>query len=421
VRRFLLALIVLVAGSALWGSPGAFAAPSSWCGTEATPTDRPDVVTGQQIHAIWAIPSDGTDTFGTGSARIADDVASMVSWWAGQDPTRVPRFDQASFTTGTCLDISSVRLPDPSSTFVGDPGTAFTQIANDLSSAGFDSDHKRYLVYYDGPTVDAQTCGVGGGDFAQGPAFAVVFTQDCLGPPPVYTDSVATHELLHALGALPTGAPHECPAPHQSHPCDATNDVLYWLNPGTPLAQQVLDVGHDDYYGHSGTWIDIQDSLWLHRLDLPQFSLAVTLTGAGSVASDLPGLQCEASCTTQWDQGETPTLMPTPAAGSRFVGWKGACAGIAYCALDITAAKSVTAVFGPVTIPVKLATTGRGKVTCRPLCTKTFRAGTALTLRAVPTKGWKFVRWSGSCIGTRPVCAPHTDFALSVRATFRKR
>ena len=26
------------------------------------------------------------------------------------------------------------------------------------------------------------------------------------------------------------------------------------------LQQQVLDVNHDDYYAHSGTWDDIQDS-----------------------------------------------------------------------------------------------------------------------------------------------------------------
>jgi uncharacterized protein (DUF779 family) len=42
-------------------------------------------------------------------------------------------------------------------------------------------------------------------------------------------------------------------------------------------------------------------------------------------------------------------------------------------------------------------------------------------LRAVAAKGWRFVRWSGGCAGTRPVCSPKTDFALLVRATFRKR
>jgi len=417
VRR--LVLILLLAGAALWSSPGAFAA--GWCGTDASPTDRPDVVTGQQIHAIWAIPSDGVDTFGTGAAKIADDFASMTTWWAGQDPTRVPRLDQATFAAGTCLDISSVRLPDTGATFVGDPGSAFDRIANDLAAAGFDNQYKKYVVYYDGPTIDAQTCGVGGGSFDSGPAFAMVFTRDCLGPPSVFTDSVAAHELLHGLGAVPTGAPHECPPPHQAHVCDAANDVMNWLNPGTPLAQQVLDVGHDDYYGHPGTWQDIQDSLWLHRLDLPQFPLAVALSGSGSVASDLPGLDCETSCTTQWDQGETPTLLPRPAAKSRFVGWRGACSGIASCRLDIDSAKAVIAVFGPVTIPVNVATTGKVTVSCTPVCSRIFKAGRALTLRAVPAKGWRFVRWSGGCAGTRPVCSPRTDFALSVRATFRRR
>jgi hypothetical protein len=425
VRRAL--LVLLLAGAALWAAPGALAA--GWCGTDVSATDRPDVVTGQQVHAIWAIPSDGTDTFATGAAKIADDVTSLTAWWAGQDPTRVPRLDQATFTTGTCLDISSVKLPDPGSTFAGDAGTDFDRLANDLASAGFDNPYKRYLVYYDGPAVDATTCGVGGGSFDSGPAFAFVFTHDCLGPPAVFTDSVATHELLHALGALPTGAPNACtpatnpvgPVADAAHPCDSTTDVLYPLNSGTPLAQQVLDYGHDDYYAHPGTWIDVQDSLWLHRLDQPQFPLAVAMSGSGSVTSDLPGLACPAACTTQWDQGETPTLVPTPARGSRFVGWKGACSGLGYCQLILDAAKQVTAVFGPVAVPVKVSTAGKGKVTCKPACSKGFHAGNPLTLRAVAAKGWRFVRWSGGCAGTRPVCSPKTDFALSVRATFRRR
>jgi hypothetical protein len=418
VRRAFLLVLVLV-GAALWATPGALAA--GWCGTGPSATDLPDAVTGQQIHAIWVIPSDGADSFAVGAPKIADDVASLTTWWAGQDPTRIPRFDQATFTTGTCLDISSVRLLDPASAFAGDPNVAFNRLANDLVASGFDSLYKRYLVYYDGPIADPLTCGLGAGAFDQGPAFAVVFTRDCL-PPAAYSDAVAAHELLHALGALPAGAPHECPPPHQRHPCDATNDVLYWLNPGTPLAQQVLDVGHDDYYAHSGSWIDIQDSLWLHRLDLPQFPIALTVSGAGSVASDLPGLECAASCTTEWDQGSVPALSATPGPTSRFVGWKGgSCAGVGDCSLTIDGPKAVTAVFGPTTVPVKVTTTGKGKVTCRPACSKVFHAGRSLKLRAVPAKGWRFVRWGGGCAGTRPVCSPRTDFALRVHATFRKR
>ena len=139
------------------------------------------------------------------------------------------------------------------------------------------------------------------------------------------------------------------------------------------------------------------------------------------MTSDLPGVACTAACTTQWDQGTKVTLAPTPARTTRFVRWAGACAGTAACVLDLSQAASVTAVFGPATIPVKVSTSGKGAVKCSPACSKTFSAGSRLTLRAVPAKGWKFVRWGGACTGTRLVCTPKTDYALTVRANFKKK
>jgi hypothetical protein len=414
VRRLLL---LAAASAAFFGVHASASLAAGWCGTGASPIDRPDVTTGRQVHAIWAVPSDGGDTFATGAPLMADDIASVTSWWQGQDPTRIPRFDEAVFGTSECVDISSVRLPQPASTFAGDPAAAFDEMVRELANMGFDNSFKKYLIYYDGPVIDSRVCGVGGGSFDHGPAFAIVLRADC---PSVHTDSVAAHELLHALGALPEGAPHACPG-DSGHPCDSPQDVLYPFNSGAPLSAQVLDVNHDDYYGHSGSWIDIQDSLWLHRLDLPQEPLALTLAGTGSVVSDVPGVDCTLTCTTQWDQGSTLTLMPAPKPGSRFVRWQGACSGIAYCALDVTAPVAVRALFGPVTIPLRVSTAGEGRVACTPTCGKTFKAGRALTLRAVPAKKWRFVRWSGGCTGTRPTCRPATDFALSVRATFRKR
>jgi hypothetical protein len=104
-------LVACVFSAALWLAPGAFAA--GWCGgSEETGADRPDVVTAQQIHAVVALPSDAADSFATDAGRIADDVNSMLTWWQGQDPTRIPRFDQAAFPSGACLDISFVRLPE---------------------------------------------------------------------------------------------------------------------------------------------------------------------------------------------------------------------------------------------------------------------------------------------------------------------
>ena len=50
------------AGAALWLVPGALGA--GWCGTGESPKDLPDLVTGQQIHSVVVVPSDGTSTTG---------------------------------------------------------------------------------------------------------------------------------------------------------------------------------------------------------------------------------------------------------------------------------------------------------------------------------------------------------------------
>jgi hypothetical protein len=291
---------------------------------------------------------------------------------------------------------------------------------NDLLGSGFASVYKKYYVYYDGPSVQTNICGTGGGDFAVGPrpGYSVVWLNGCPGVP---SDQVGTHELIHVLGALPAGAPHACPG-DAGHPCDAQFvDVLSPYTDGRPLQQQVLDVNHDDYYAHSGTWDDLQDSVWLSHLNTPQLPLSVAMIGTGRVTSDLPGLDCATACTTQWDQGSVVPLSASAGSGLRFLRWTGACSGNISCVVTLTQAQSVTAVFGPLTIPVKVATTGRGSVRCTPVCSKAFPAGDPLTLRAIPAKGWKFTGWSGGCKGKQLVCRPTTETALTVRATFRKK
>jgi hypothetical protein len=412
VRR-LAALVV--AGAALWLAPGALAA--GWCGTGESSIDRPDVTAGQQIHAVYAIPSDGTDNFVTVANKLADDVNSITNWWITQDATRTPRFDMAAFPGGTCLDISFLRLSQSAAALQG-ASTSYNAIRSDLFATAFANSYKKYLVYYDGPSVETNVCGSGVGDFAFGPAYAMVWLGGC---PQVPTDAVAAHELTHALGAVPAGAPHECAPPDNGHVCDSNLDLLYPYTTGRPLSQLVLDVNHDDYYEHTTNGIDIRNSLWLRHLDTPQEPLDVSLVGSGTVTSDVPGVDCTSTCSTLWDEGSSITLAAAPRPGRRFVKWTGACAGNATCALVLDQPQSATAVFGPLTIALRVTTAGRGHVACTPACGKTFRAGNSLRLRAVPAKGWKFLRWSGGCTGTRLRCSPPTDSALSVRATFRKR
>jgi len=414
-----------VAAGALWGAPGAFAA--GWCGSGESAVDRPDVTTGAQIHAIWVVPADSPDTFATGAAKMADDLASISTWWVGQDPTRTPRIDNASFPAGTCADISFVRLAEPASALTG-ASNAFNSIENDLESTGFGNLFKKYLVYYDGPLVETDICGSGVGQLDSGPSFAIVWLAGC---PDVPTDGIAAHELLHAMGALPTGAPNACTAANNpvgafadaGHPCDSNTDVLYpEAAPGVPLSQLVLDYNHDDYYSHSGAWGDLQDSDWLHLIAAPLVPLVLKIAGAGVVTSVVPGVVCSTSCTTQWDGGSETPLLAQAARGKRFVGWAGKCTGRGDCNVTLGGAVSVTATFGPVRVPVALGKTGQGSVTCTPKCGKTFAGGAPVTLRAVPAKGWKFASWTGDCANVRiATCRPKTDFHIRARAVFRKR
>ena len=109
-----------------------------------------------------------------------------------------------------------------------------------------------------------------------------------------------------------------------------------------PLSAKLLDPGRDDYYGHAGGWTDSQDSPWLVRLDA-QTPLAVTISGPGSVAADVPRMQCAATCTTTWNAGQRLTLSAAPGSGAKLVRWEGACSGSGSCAVDVTPGAAVTA------------------------------------------------------------------------------
>jgi hypothetical protein len=92
---------------------------------------------------------------------------------------------------------------------------------------------------------------------------------------------------VHTFDAVSGSAPHHC---SDGHVCDVANDLLNASLSGAELETHVLDGGHDDYYGHSGTWPDVQDSLFLERLDSPDRSapsLPASLTATDGAA---PGI-----------------------------------------------------------------------------------------------------------------------------------
>jgi hypothetical protein len=78
---------------------------------------------------------------------------------------------------------------------------------------------------------------------------------------PGYNAVAAAHEVLHAMGAVETCAPHEGDFHHVT---DAPNDIMYTRD-GRDYQNFVLDAGRDDYYGHfNDGCIDLADSpIWV--------------------------------------------------------------------------------------------------------------------------------------------------------------
>jgi Divergent InlB B-repeat domain len=407
----------------LVGTVGAWAGPAEaapWCGSAAT-QDRPPAVTGSFVHVVYAFPNDGADRSGEVLPVIAADVEQIESWWRGQDPIRLPRFDVTPFPCGLQPDLTVLRLPQSAGQLASGPRTSL--MVGSLGAAGLGSTFGKYLVYYDGPVLAANVCGQAGRSADSGPSYAFVYLAACAGVPPSTT---AAHELLHALGALPAGATHPCPN-DDGHPCDSQQDVLYPRASGAALEQLVLDVGRDDYYGHAGSWFDLQDSLWVRKLDA-QVTLTVSVTGGGRVVSLQPGPECTATCSAEWDAGTRIILQPVAGAGRRFVHWSGACRGSGQCELSLAASAAASAFFAPARFRLAVSVAGRGVVrsspaglTCRPRCAATFTSYRGVRLQARPAKGWRFARWTGACAGTRRTCIVPMTAAAAARATFARR
>lgn len=150
-------------------------------------------------------------------------------------------------------------------------------------------------------------------------------------------------------------------------------------------------------------------------------------TGTGGVASSPAGINCGTVCTVPVTVETTVSLTPTPAAGSRFTGWAGACSGTGACEVSMGAARTVIATFTRNTYALDLARdgTGGGSVTsapaginCGATCRFVFNSLTVVKLTAKPVAGSAFAGWTGACSGSSLTCSVTMNEAASVGATF---
>lgn len=109
-------------------------------------------------------------------------------------------------------------------------------------------------------------------------------------------------------------------------------------------------------------WLACQSAVTLHTLAVTRSG-----TGSGTITSSPAGISCGTDCWEDFSSGSTVTLTATPAAGSYFHGWSGACAGSASCVVSMNAARDVTAIFKPA--PFVAATTSNITATSTTIST----------------------------------------------------
>ncbi len=171
-------------------------------------------------------------------------------------------------------------------------------------------------------------------------------------------------------------------------------------------------------------------------VSVDQYVLSVSLAGngTGTVTSSPQGISCPGiggDCQEEYPQATRVTLTPTPADGSTFAGWGGACSGTGACTVRMDQARSVTATFNTLPPPpasyalsVAGSGTGSGTVTSSPAgidcgidCVQSFAAGSTVTLSATPSDTSSFTGWGGACSGAG-TCTVTMSQAQAVTANF---
>ena len=164
----------------------------------------------------------------------------------------------------------------------------------------------------------------------------------------------------------------------------------------------------------------------------PTYTLTVgkSGTGTGTVTSAPTNINCGTLCSATFTAGTSVTLTATPATGSAFVGWSGACTNTtATCVVTMTANQAVTATFNSSpTYLLSVTTTGgsgTGTVTsspagidCGATCAASFNDGTSVVLTASPAATSAFAGWSGACTNPTGTCNVTMTAATTVTAIF---
>lgn len=215
--------------------------------------DRPDEVAGEQVHFLYVIPTDAPDEQLDVNGELTNSIARMQAWLAGQTGGPKLRIDTYQGQPDITFVRTSVSPPDPNS-----EGLVVRQFVEQL---GFTNPKKVYIAYLG--AYGAPTCGLADRGGKAGVLWLTCVLEWPTTAPFSLIDSVAMHETLHALGAVPDGAPNGYPDGHVRDPRDIMDRLPKQPDESGQVTVQ-LDPGRDDYYGHSMRLeTDVADSRYL--------------------------------------------------------------------------------------------------------------------------------------------------------------
>ena len=207
--------------------------------------DRPDEVVGEQVHFIYALPTDAPDGQLDVNGELTASIARMQAWLAGQ-------------TGGPKLRLDTYQ-GQPDITFLRTSLAPGMNIRQYVERLGFTNPKKLYLMY--AGSYPQEACGRANVGLKAGLVFLWCTSQWPRGSRFGVLEVSAMHEILHALGAVPEGAPHWVEGNHVTD----TSDVMqpsFTVDSNGEVAE-ALDPGRDDYYGHNRSETDIADSPYL--------------------------------------------------------------------------------------------------------------------------------------------------------------
>jgi hypothetical protein len=278
-------------------------------------------VSGSRVQAIYAVPANLTDRSSTVVPAIRATYAPQVEW----------QFSQSAAETGGEAHVIFVTEPDPAGgacrlsvpvvhlTRVGDD--TFAATISELKALGYDRPDRKYLVWTDSPVL----CGVAnfhpdprpGLDNMNNGSEAMYARVD-----PACWGVAEGHELMHTLGAVQPGAPHEAGV----HCWDEVDNMCYDHDTGSgpPVTvcpgrnNALFDCNHDDYF-YAGVppvsnWLATHwntfNSSWILGGPLPGLAPPPTGSGGGTSTS-----------TTSTTTTTRPPDTPKPPKGRRATGY----------------------------------------------------------------------------------------------------